>query len=119
MFNFRILYGSTRVVYLIGAYAFKFPTLVEWRLFLNGLLANMQERLWAKTGWSELCPIVWSIPGGWLVVMKRTESLTREQYENFDVVSFLNKEEYIIPTEDKQDSFGWYKGKIVSIDYGN
>ncbi len=28
-------------------------------------------------------------------------------------------ENYKIPAEPKADSFGWYKGRLVVIDYGN
>jgi hypothetical protein len=35
------------------------------------LLANMQERDLSKLGWPELCPVVFAVPGGRLVVMRR------------------------------------------------
>lgn len=119
MLNFRIAYGVTRTVWLIGPLAFKFPSLVEWRLFLLGLLANMQESKFSKTGWPELCPVLWSLPGGWLVVMKRARELTREEFDSLNLSSWVDRGDYVIPAELKMDSFGWIGEQLVAVDYGN
>lgn len=117
--NCRLAHGVTRNVVLVGRYAFKFPALSEWRLFLLGLLANMQECIFSKTGWPELCPVVWSLPGGFLVVMRRAEILTDEQFATTDLESFVSKPDYTIPAELKSDSFGYLDGRLVAVDYGN
>lgn len=119
MINFRIAYGATRTVWLIGPWAFKFPSMVEWRLFLLGLLANMQERKFSETDWPELCPVLWSLPGGWLVVMRRARELTRTEFDQIDFVKWLDRGNYVIPAEPKMDSFGWIGGQLVAVDYGN
>lgn len=111
--------GATRLVILAWQWAIKIPSFAEWRLFLHGLLANMQERLWGQTGFPELCPVVFSIPGGWLVVMRRTQPLTDEDWEDFDTESFCNQEDYRVPAEHKRNSFGKLDGRIVAIDYGS
>lgn len=61
----KMAYGTTRAVLLIGRLAIKFPTMVEWRLFLYGMLGNMQEAVW----WNGLpdsremmCPVLFSMP---------------------------------------------------------
>ena len=117
--NCRIAYGCTRTVFLIGRWAFKFPSIFEWQLFLLGLLANMQERTFSCTGWPELCPVIWSIPGGWLVIMRRAREMTCEEWGDFDAEKWCNHDDYIIPAEPKEDSFGWLDGRIVAVDYGN
>lgn len=117
--NCRIAYGCTRTVWLIGQYAFKFPAMSEWRLFLLGLLANMQERVFSRAGWPELCPVLWSLPGGWLVVMRRARLMTDEEFEAFDAESWAERGDYTVPVEYKSDSFGWVNGSIVAVDYGN
>jgi hypothetical protein len=38
-----------------------------WEFLLRGLLSNMQEREFAGEDWPELCPVRFSIPGGFLV----------------------------------------------------
>ena len=46
--------GATRFVIITRRRAYKFPRLLSWRHFLWGLLANMQERQFGRTGWPEL-----------------------------------------------------------------
>ena len=112
--------GITREVFLTRRYAIKIPKLIYgWHKFLCGLLANMQERTFAAAGWPELCPIVFSLPGGWLLVMMRADLLTDAEWEVFDADAFCNCPDYMIPAENKRDSFGKLDGRIVAIDYGN
>jgi hypothetical protein len=117
----RVAHGTTRTTILFKRWAFKFPSIVEWRLFLHGLLANMQEAQFSKCGWSELCPVTFAIPGGFLTVMRRARILTREEWlaltdqQKQDLIEHPN---YVIPAELKADSFGWLDGRIVAVDYG-
>jgi hypothetical protein len=110
--------GATRWVFLTRRYAIKFPRPRPWRSFLWGLLANAQEREFATTDWPELCPVYWSVRGGWLLVMPRclplAKDLTEEQYAAFTV-----RPEYSVPVEHKRDSFGYLNGRLVAIDYGS
>jgi hypothetical protein len=110
--------GCHRLVFLTKNYAFKIPVLDEWRLFLRGLLANLQETTFSKAKWPELCPVKFSLPGGWLIVMPRVREMTDSEFLNFDVENFCRKSDRIIPAEWKANSFGWYQGNIVAIDYG-
>ncbi len=133
-------YGTTRNVWLVGKWAVKVPAWSEWRLFLLGLLANMQEKVFARTGWAELCPVVWSLPGGWMLVMRRAIPLTREEWDYFNGEKWAKREAmpghvrarmyggaatwaervaYTIPVELKMDSFGWIGEQLVAVDYGN
>lgn len=116
------LTGCTRHVLLIGPWAVKVPAFWRsdggWKLFLCGLLANMQERDFSATGWPELCPVVASIPGGWLVVMRRAREMTDDEFAAFDAKNFCENEDRIIPAEHKSNSFGWLDGRIVAFDYG-
>lgn len=114
--------GATRFVILTKRYAIKIPRFwwhrsFRWQTFLYGLLGNMQERDFATAGWPELCPIRWSVPGGWLVVMHRAEpltvDLTDEEYE-----AFVEQDDYRVPVEQKRDGFGLLDGRLVAIDYG-
>jgi hypothetical protein len=106
-------------VLLVGNYAIKVPNFLSgWRLFLQGLLANMQERVFSAAGWPELCPVVASLPGGWLVVMRRVRVMTDAEFQQIDS-SWLDRGDYVIPAELKPNSFGWLGEKLVAIDYGN
>jgi hypothetical protein len=104
---------------LTRRWAIKFPRPTEWRLFLHGLLGNMQERQFSRIGWEELCPVLFSIPGGWMVVMPRAIPLTDEEWEALDTYAFIDKRDGRVPVEEKQSSFGWLNGRIVAIDYGS
>lgn len=114
----RCRWGATRVVFLVGRYAVKLPRPTAWRTFLNGLLANMQEREFSRTGWPELCPVIWSVPGGWLLVMPRCQPMSDAEWCDFEPESFTENAEYHIPVEPKQDSFGLLAGRVVAVDYG-
>ena len=99
--------GATRAVILVGRWAVKLPRPTSWRLFLSGLLANMQEREFARTGWPELCPVLFSLPGGWLVVMPRAEPLTDGEWELLDIMGTREKwpdrGDYVVPVEMKRE----------------
>lgn len=111
--------GATRWVFLTKRYAIKIPSLSSWGLFLTGLLANIQECVFSKVKWPELCPVIWSIRGGWLVVMPRTVPISDEIWESFDYELFTDHPDYVVPVENKRSSFGWLNGHIVATDYGS
>ena len=112
--------GSTRNVFLTERYAIKVPRLVEWKLFLHGLLANMQEaNFWKNLKSDRLCPVLFAAPGGFLVVMARAAEFSRSDHEELDYDAFVDAGDWIVPVEDKQDSFGWHDGRVVAIDYGS
>lgn len=124
--------GVTRECFLIGTWAVKLPSLYDWRNFLQGVLANMQEREMATLRTPELCPILFSTPGGWLVVMRRARALSDAEWTRFraqfgpdrhprdPVKPWINPaQDYFVPVEMKRDSFGILDGMIVAVDYGN
>lgn len=112
--------GITRTVILTRRWAIKLPNMrYGWEHFLRGLLANMQEREFGRTGWPGFCPVTFSLPGGWLVVMPRVRMMTPGEFERFDADMFCERGDYVIPAEAKWDSFGYLNGRIVAIDYGS
>jgi uncharacterized protein YbdZ (MbtH family) len=78
----------------------------------------MQERDFSRTGWPELCPVRFSIPGGWFVVMDRARPLDDAEWCDFEPELFAEHSEYTIPVEPKRDSFGVLAGRVVAVDYG-
>ena len=128
------LNGVTRIVLLVGPFAIKIPRInYGWQNFLRGLLCNMQERAFAAVGWDELCPIHFSIPGGWMIVMARAEPIPEDVWQDFDYEQFSGFRSWseqrvvaghycnrrYVPVENKIDSFGIYAGRIVAVDYGS
>lgn len=115
--------GCSRMVLLVGPYAFKFPSArYGWRQFLNGLIHNMNERaIWRGTRDSRLCPILFSIRGGWLVVMKRAEMLSEANLAQIDLNLWARSldESCVASVEPKPDSFGWLGHTLVAVDYGD
>lgn len=112
--------GSTRNVFLTKKYAIKIPRFVEWRLFLFGLLGNMQETFfWKQLKSDKLCPVLFAIPCGFMIVMARASEFSCKDHAEFDFDSFVDAGDWVIPAENKQDSFGWFQGRIVAIDYGD
>jgi hypothetical protein len=106
------------MVFLVGPFAVKVPSFYSWQTFLWGLLSNLQERTFSQTAWPELCPVLFSLPGGWLVIMRRAEPLSEATFSAFDYDGFSNLPEYRVPVEHKRDSFGLFDGRIVAVDYG-
>ena len=114
--------GAMREVFLVGRWAIKLPKLTsDWRQFLRGLLSNMEEREFSAKGYPEFCPVVFSLPCGWLVVMRRAEPLTDEFLAGFDRLQFIMPDDgRLFPeVEPKDDSFGMLDGRVVIVDYGS
>ncbi len=123
MFDFRFIStgGATRHVILIGRWAIKLPRLNHgWKGFLCGLMCNMQEAEFATLDDPRLCPVLGSIPGGWLVVMRRARVMTPAEFARLDWPHFVagRPGQTVIPAEHKADSFGWLDDRVVAIDYG-
>lgn len=117
--NIRLIRkGCYRSVILIGKYAIKIPTFTEWRLFLHGLLSNIKEKkLWKYTHDIQLCPVLWSCPGGFLNIAERVIEVTRDEWQEIPR-EYLLKISMGFPVEQKPESFGWMNGRLVILDYG-
>lgn len=119
--------GSSRTVLLTKRYAFKFPTFTSWKLFLYGLLANMQEKTFSGMQIPELAPVLFALPGGFLVVMPRVDVKSFEADDRFVYLDMFKaaraKSEHrdILTNivEQKVDSVGMWNGKVVAVDYGS
>ena len=116
-----IKYGTTRIVFIVRDYAIKIPNFKIWKLFLLGLLGNMQEVTFTSLRSNKLCPVIFNIPGGFMNIMPKVKELSREEFFNFNYEQFCENDDAYIKNivENKLDSFGWYKGSIVAIDYGS
>jgi len=118
--RFQVKRGATRLVVLVGRLAIKIPNLAEWRTCLWGLLANMQERTFAATGNARLARVLWSLPGGFLVVMERCRPLDDAEWQALDVDAFEWGGDMRVPIENKRDAFGVSKdGRLVAVDFGS
>lgn len=121
-----VRHGVSRWVLLFGRFALKFPSFSSWDQFLQGLRANMQETRFAS--WKravdshKLCPILFTVPGGWLNIMPRVRMLAPQAWDAFKLEFDKWKvvdDDFHVPVERKRSSFGWLDGRVVAIDYGN
>jgi hypothetical protein len=107
--------GSMRAVFLTRRYVFKFPGRWGvrgwrwwWRGLLLGLLSNMQEREFAREGWS----VSLSIPGGLLVVMPRARPLSDAEWELLDYRRFVTRGDGWIEANFDSYAGDWKQGDI-------
>lgn len=108
--------GTTRnVKRIFNIYVIKFPTTRTWKLFLLGMLANIQEREWYSYGFmsEKLCPYFFTLFGLFLLG-KYASPINEQQYSTMDTKSFEG-----LPLDNKMENFGTYKGRIVLVDYGS
>jgi hypothetical protein len=111
--------GSSRIAIILwGIYVLKLPNIFSNTLFLSGILANLQEKIFSNAKWIELCPVVFAGNSGLCLVMPYARPLTDSEWVSFDYATFVNQEHYIIPAENKRDSFGIFYGRVVVVDYG-
>ncbi len=66
----------------------------------------------------KLCPVIFHLPLGFLVVMPKVRILVKDELSKEALEKFCIEENFKIPAELKYDSFGYYKGKLVAVDYG-
>lgn len=119
-----ILKGASRWVICVGKYAIKFPSLRNYISFLWGLENNWKElnnyRKYGKGGYypiEKLCPIVFSLPLGIVLIMKRAKIFTDKEFSFFNYEAFIKTNNTELPVEKKSDSFGVLNGRVVAVDY--
>jgi hypothetical protein len=108
------LQGRNRFVLLAFGYAVKVPSLRSWRDFLFGLLNNMNEAV--HRGNPGVVPILFSCPGGWFNICLEVRIMTHEEFMGWDAVNHCLR--HGVRAEYKADSYGWYRGSPVVVDYG-
>lgn len=104
--------GTSRFVLIFRYFVIKVP------LSFKGLKANIKEQL--NSGKPGLCPIyLFCIMPNCTPV--KANDLTGLFKENNFCYKRVGVRVYVsgLKVEYKDDSFGWYKGNIVAIDYGN
>lgn len=112
--------GVTRLVFLVGNIAIKIPNFTcQHSHFLKGCVANWNERLYTKSfkGLPEfldkVSPTLFCSWFGLISIQKRVVILDRH-LKDHEKHYFRNQ-----TTDIKKENFGYLKGKLVCIDYGN
>ena len=111
-------FGAFRTVFITRRYVFKLPGRWRWddrgwwwEFLLRGLLSNMQEREFAQEDWPELCPVRFSIPGGFLVVMPRARPLTSAEWASIDYRAFVTRGDGYVEENFDNLAHGWRQGE--------
>jgi len=119
----KINKGSTRNVLVFRRFVVKIPTLKEYRLFLNGILANLQEKEWSGHH-PDLAKVIFCTRFGLFLVMEKAEvvsnntnwqsfqTMIKEKYKDDDLKEFIT-------SDTKPSNWGYVKNHLVKIDYGN
>lgn len=120
-FSFEYRQGCYRKVFLLYSFAIKIPQFYSWEILLKGLLANIQEKQLSDfqnrnpKECHKFCPIIFSIRGGFLNIMRCATSITDKEFEELDDGFFEGVGTMV---ERKSNSLGWLDNKVVFIDYG-
>lgn len=79
---------------------------------LPGLLSNMQKTRFAAERWPELCPVRFSVAGGFLVVMPRARPLTDSEWQILNYRAFVTRGEWYVEENFDALASGWRQGDL-------
>jgi hypothetical protein len=119
--------GVTRIVFVFKTFVVKIPNFTcQWNHFLKGIIGNIEEsKTWEyNSGEYEngnsylLCPVLWCSWGGWVLVMKRAETFTYEEWEAM-IDTDIREHKKHFSGDDTMSNYGMIDGRIVKIDYAD
>jgi hypothetical protein len=116
-FSCKIKWGSARVVLVTPRYAFKFA---RWDRGILGFQANLQEsRAWTTSRAEDLCPVLWSAPFGFLIVMPSARPLAADERASFfdDYIAEAGSWSPRLHGDPKPENYGILDGRRVRLDY--
>ena len=119
----KISKGATRNVLIFKQFVIKIPTIKEYRLFLKGILANLQEKKWSGHH-IDLAKVLFCSKFGLFLIMERADVISN----NIDWASFQlmikskyqydNLQDFLL-SDLKPSNWGYIRDHLVKIDYGN
>ena len=123
----ELRHGASRLVFLVGGVALKFPcikrksVLTRWGQVQQGRNCNRAERAaWRAGKFPHLCPILWADRFGWIVVMRRATPMSAAEFD-----AWFHSDDWPhipfepTPYELKNEDAGCLpSGQRVMIDYG-
>lgn len=117
--------GATRRVFLLRGVAVKIPMFCSWESFLNGLLANLQERkFWREMKHPMLARVLYADFLGLFLVMERADETFPDRGLPVNSVRVLNFffarcEQNHLPVDKHFSNVGRFGRKLKLIDYGD
>jgi len=121
----NIKLGSTRRVFVFRNFVIKIPNTQEYKLFLNGILSNLQEKLFSKMNRLDLAKVKYCDRFGLILIMEKAKEF---DYNNLNWLEFKNALEEKYKNDDmkefmlsdaKPTNWGIINGELVKIDYGS
>lgn len=119
-----IKHGATRIVFIFNKFVIKIPNIKEYKLFLNGILANLQEKIFSGTH-PDLCPVIFCDRLGLILIMEKAiifkETAINEKSFCALIKNKYKKDNYkeFMLSDLKSSNWGILNTKLVKIDYGN
>ncbi len=116
--------GTTRCCFLIGNWAIKIPKIRRWKIFLRGLLANIDESWKSKHGdpfqKQSYARVLFCSWWGLFLIMERVSALHEHEYDKDKFSCYFRHCE---PIDNKIENFGrkFVGGStyIVLVDYAD
>lgn len=121
----KTILGATRRVFVFKTFVIKVPNTQEYKLFLHGILANLQEKVFSRINRPDLAKVKFCGKLGLFLIMERAETLDvinldwlkfkedlEEQYKNDEMKEFML-------SDAKPCNWGYIDNKLVKIDYGS
>lgn len=127
--------GTTRLVFVFKKFVVKIPNFTYCFLhFLKGMVANINEtQCWKYSKYTKsselLCPVIYGC--SLFLIMKKADVLSHiREVREMTNIGNINPEDELRERygawieagyggDDKADNYGYYKGKLVKIDYGS
>mgnify|MGYP003621924067 CR=1 FL=1 len=115
--------GTTRMVILLGSYVLKFPRPnCGIRMFLYGMLANMEEKVWCRKAIPNepgLPDVLWVSPLGLLAIQIRLRPVKHRglfwvDLERLIATSSIDRSFWV--SDCKPENFAYREGQLVKID---
>ena len=112
--------GSTRIVLVLSKYVIKIPTILNYELFLCGLLANIREGyIYKETRRNDLARVCYYNRLGLFLIMERVDICSNDEaYELYKYVYDKYKDDELMLDDFKTSNWGRKNGKLVKVDYG-
>jgi hypothetical protein len=121
--------GATRIVFVFKKVVLKVPNTQGYELFLNGILANLQEKKFSRgCDRDDLAKVKSCDPLGLFLVMEKADTFDLYELQNMDFERFSDYLEETYKDDDmkefmlsdpKPSNWGYINGKLVKIDYGD
>jgi hypothetical protein len=127
--------GATRIVFVFKRVVIKIPNNQGYKLFLYGILANLQEKSFSRgCSRDDLAKVKFCSPLGFFLIMEKAEPIKLEELwetdwedaDEWEQFSNFLHERYkdddmkdFMLSDSKPSNWGYINGRLVKIDYGD